>query len=342
MNSVERILATIRCGQADRPPVIPQIFAHAAVLKGLSIEAYVTSGEIAANCQLEALKRYRADAVFAALDVCVESAAVGCEVEYRQNIYPAVTRPALAPDTDFDSLQVPDPATAKRMPEVLKLASNLRQAVGDETLVVGVVQGPMTLAIQFLGMETALLLSHDDPERFERLLDFTTAVANRFGQAQLAAGAHVCLVFDPAACPELVPIQFFTDWIGPRIAKIFSEFKAAGAPANWLHIAGNALPILPFYQAIGADIGNFDYVVEPAKLITAVPKALCVDGNIKPLAFVEDTPDMIEAESYRLIDSFAGRGGFILSSGCEIPPEAKPENIEAMVKAAKRSCPQND
>jgi len=158
------------------------------------------------------------------------------------------------------------------------------------------------------------------------------------GQAQLAAGAHVCLVFDPAACPELVPVPFFTDWIGPRIANIFRDFKAAGASANWLHIAGNALPILPFYQKIGADIGNFDYTVEPENLIAAVPKALCLDGNIKPLAFVEDTPDMIEAESCRLIDSFASRGGFILSSGCEIPPEAKPENIEAMVKAAKRAC----
>ena len=37
----------------------------------------------------------------------------------------------------------------------------------------------------------------------------------------------------------------------------------------------------------------------------------------------------------KLLDLFATRGGYILSSGCEIPPESNPENIEAMVRATK-------
>jgi uroporphyrinogen decarboxylase len=31
--------------------------------------------------------------------------------------------------------------------------------------------------------------------------------------------------------------------------------------------------------------------------------------------------------------AFHDRRGFILSSGCEIPPEAEPENIAALIKA---------
>ena len=69
------------------------------------------------------------------------------------------------------------------------------------------------------------------------------------------------------------------------------------------------------------------------KMLQALPNT-CIDGNIKPLAFVTATPAVIDAEATRLLDLFAPRGGFILSSGCEIPPEAQPANIKAMVTAA--------
>ncbi len=69
--------------------------------------------------------------------------------------------------------------------------------------------------------------------------------------------------------------------------------------------------------------------------IRALPQT-CLNGNIKPLSFVEDTPEEIADQSSQLLRLFADRGGFILSSGCGIPPESKPENIAAMVLAARR------
>ena len=39
-------------------------------------------------------------------------------------------------------------------------------------------------------------------------------------------------------------------------------------------------------------------------------------------------------EALSLLGVFRDRGGFILSSGCEIPPESRPENVAAMVNAA--------
>lgn len=335
MNGLDRVLATMRGEACDHTPVIPQIFAHSAIISGKTVAEYVASGATAAACQLAALARYDADSVFAALDVCVEAAAVGCEINYPPDIYPSVVKPAFTPDTDFTRLAVPDPEQAPRMPEVLTMARRLREKVGNTRIVVGVVQGPMTLTLQFLGAETALFMAADDPERFAQLLDFNTEVAIRFGIAQLAAGAHVTLVFEPAGCPEVVPVGFFRELIAPRVAKIFTAYRTAGALANWLHIAGQCLPILPDYPDIGADIGNFDYVVDPTKLIHAVPPDLNLDGNIKPLSFVEDSPEEIEAEARRLINVFGKRGHFILSSGCEIPPEARPENIEALVRAAR-------
>ena len=104
---------------------------------------------------------------------------------------------------------------------------------------------------------------------------------------------------------------------------------------NWLHTAGMAAPILPFYPQAGVELANIDFSVDPQYAMQSLPHT-CLDGNIKTLAFVEATPAEIAAESSRLLTLFANRGGFILSSGCEIPPESKPENIAAMVLATRQ------
>ena len=334
MNSMERIKAAVDFQTPDRVPVIAQVFGHAATLAGVSLGDYVRDGALLAHCQIQALEHYDYDVVFALMDVSVETEAVGSVLTYRTDQYPIIRSYALADGADLDTLSVPDPHQAGRMPELLKAARILRREVGDDVLVVGCVLGPMTLATQLLGVETALYLAIDEPEQFARLLDFAAQVVIRFGVAQMEAGAHLPIVFDPSSSPAVIPGQFYREFELPRLQKVFAAFKQAGAVANWLHIAGPTEPILPFYPQAGVDIANFDYCVNPLDALQVLPQT-CLNGNIKPLSFVEAAPEEIAAESSRLLNLFADRGGFILSSGCEIPPESKPENIAAMVLAAR-------
>ncbi len=334
MNSLERITAAANFATPDRVPVVAQVFGHAAVLAGVAVGDYVRDGALIAHCQLAALRHYGYDAVFALMDVNVEAEALGARLRWSADRYPSIETYPLSPQIDPAVLATPDPHQAGRMPELLRAARRLREAVGDEVLVVGCVLGPMTLASQLLGLEAAIYLAIDEPERFGGLLDFATEVAIRFGVAQIRSGAHLPLVFDPSASPEVLPPQFYREFLLPRLTRLFGAFRAAGAPLNWLHTAGAAESILPFYPLMGVDIANLDFSVDPERALRALPHT-CLDGNLKPLAFVCETPAEIAAASARLLDLFAGRGGFILSSGCEIPPEARPENIAAMVEAVR-------
>ncbi len=103
------------------------------------------------------------------------------------------------------------------MPELLKAAGMLRREVGDEVLVVGCVLGPMTLVTQLLGIETALYLAIDEPEPFARLLDFAAKVAIFFGVAQIEAGAHLPIVFDPSSSLDVIPAPFYREFVLPRL-----------------------------------------------------------------------------------------------------------------------------
>jgi uroporphyrinogen decarboxylase len=335
MTSLERVIAAVKFQESDRVPVIAQVFAHAAALAGVRVGDYVRDGETLARCQLEALRRYGYDAVFSVMDVSVETEAAGSRLRFPTDRYPEVEQYALDGKDDWSALTVPDPNRAGRMPEMLKALALLRGELGNGTLIVGCVTGPFTLTTQLLGIEAALYLAIDDAPRLEGLMDFATQVIIRFGLAQIKAGAHLPIVFDPSASPAVIPPPFFREFELPRLTRVFQAFSGAGALANWLHIAGPAGPILPYYPKAGVHIANFDYNVSVKDAGDRLP-ATCLDGNIKSLAFVEGSPADIEAEASGLLRSFRDRGGFILSSGCEIPPESRPDNIAAMVRAARK------
>ncbi len=332
MNSLERVCATVAFAKADRTPVIPQIFAHAAVLCGVPVADYLRDGALLARCQIEAVRRYGHDAVFAFMDANLESEALGSVLQYPRQQYPHVASYALSADVGMGRLSLPDLPSAGRIPELLRAATLLRAELKGSVPVVGVVLGPMTLAQQLMGPEATLYLAVDEPQRFEELLDFATGIALRLGAALLDAGAHVAMVFDPAASPAVVPPAFFRELLLPRLGRLFPAFKKAGALATWLHVAGSTEPILGYYPQAGVDIANLDYDVDPGRAGQILPHT-CLDGNILPLSFVLGSAHEIAAEGGRLVELFADRGGFILSSGCEIPLEAKPENVAALVSA---------
>ena len=331
MNSLERILAAASFQVPDRVPVIPQVFGHAARAAGVPLERYLTDGDLLAECQLAALATYGSDAVFALLDVNVETEALGSRLHYPKDGYPHVEGFVLDQAAALGSLRLPDPRRAGRMPVALQAARALRRKVGDRTLVAGCVLGPMTLACQLMGAERALFAAMDEPEAFERVLDFAVEVALGFGGAQLEAGAHLCVVFDPSASPAVVPPAFFRELLASRHQRLSEGLRGQGALATWLHIAGPVEPILPLYPACGVEIANLDYMVDPQRARALAPDH-CFEGNVRSLAFVDEEPDTI-AQACAGLRGLAAGGGFILSSGCEIPPEARPACILALTQA---------
>jgi uroporphyrinogen-III decarboxylase len=102
-----------------------------------------------------------------------------------------------------------------------------------------------------------------------------------------------------------------------------------------LHLDGNWTPLLPFFQdlpprRIIMELENTD--MKKAKSILG--NRLCLKGNVPCSDLAFGTKSTVEDCCKALIDDCAVGGGFILSSGCEAPANAKPENIEAMIETA--------
>ncbi|MEW6624849.1 MAG: uroporphyrinogen decarboxylase family protein [Bacillota bacterium] len=61
---------------------------------------------------------------------------------------------------------------------------------------------------------------------------------------------------------------------------------------------------------------------------------MCIMGDVPAAMFTLGTPDEVHDYCKRLISEI-GPTGFILAQGCDIPPNAKPENVKAMIDAVK-------
>lgn len=341
MNGLERVKAALAFAAPDVAPVICQVFGHAATLAGVPLENYLQDGDLLARCQIGAWERYGHDAVFALMDVNVEAEALGARLCRRSGQYPGLKSHSLADAKGLGGLKLPNPNSDGRMPQLLRAAALLRAEFGDSVPVVGCVLGPMTLALQLMGWQEALWFAIDHPDDFERLLGFTTEVGLLFGRAQLESGVHLPLIFDPGASTLVLTPQFFREFAVPSLKKLAEGLKLAGSMATWLHITGPVETILSYYPQIGVDLANIDYMADLAQARETLP-TVCLDGNLKPASFVIEEPESIAREAARLVNRFGPGAGYILSQGCELPLESRPENVRAMVAAGREagvSCP---
>lgn len=336
MNSLDRLLAAASFSPADRIPAAPQVYGLSAVMAGMTIYQYIHRGKVMADCQWAAQQTLGYDVLFVYGGNAAEAESLGCRLDYPPHYYPHIVKPVLESWQDWTKLN-PAPDCRDGIFSVLQQACGiLRQKAGDHIPVIGIVTGPVTLAGQILGIEKLLFTLADEPEGFLRLLARTTEASLQFATLLLRAGAHVIMLNDPSASPNLIPNELYAGMILPFQRSILQELRELKPLLLWLQIAGYTRRILTDMAKTGADLMTVDYQVDLAEARALVP-ATALAGNLKPLSFVIDDREVIRQEIASLrqrMGAAPGENGWIISSGCEIPPDSRVENVEALVEKA--------
>ena len=63
---------------------------------------------------------------------------------------------------------------------------------------------------------------------------------------------------------------------------------------------------------------------------------MCLFGDVSAAKLATGSPQEIDEYCHQLIEEVGQGGGFILAGGCEIPPNARFENLQAMVRAVQK------
>lgn len=232
-----------------------------------------------------------------------------------------------------------DTLDAKMIDEDLWI-QNIREAtrrvanqIGETHIVAVTAWAPFTLAGQIYGVERMMRSTMRQAAEVEKTVKFATEVVKQFYRPLLEEKTFsmACLV-EPTASGDLISGGTFQRFVLPYLRDLISWIKAHGVFV-WLHICGDTTKSLNLIAETHADCFSIDHKVNLAKAKDVLGGKMCIAGNVDPVAYLyQGTPSSVREACKRCIADAAEGGGFILTSGCDLPPTVKLENIQAMMK----------
>jgi uroporphyrinogen decarboxylase len=91
----------------------------------------------------------------------------------------------------------------------------------------------------------------------------------------------------------------------------------------------------PDLIATGANVLGIDWQTDLAEARKLIPAHIGMQGNLPPTLIVEGTPEVVAAETTKILEPMRGRPGHIFNLGHGLTPGAKLENILALVDTVK-------
>jgi uroporphyrinogen decarboxylase len=338
MTSIERVDATIHFRKPDRVPVDLHNFQPAAFATGTSMIDVFQDGELLADAMLQAWREYGHDMILLENGTACNAQACGLEVIYRDGMAPAAHDPIIKNLSEALDLEVPDPYQAFPMNEILKATRILSKAIGDKVWICARAdQGPMDLSGQIRGLNEIMMdIGYgEEPDLIHALLDYSRRVATRYAYALIECGGHSTSIGEPLGGPDLLSPRHYKQYPWRHEKAMVDELKAAGIILH-NHICGNTIPIIDDFIATGAEVLEIDHKTDMRIAKDHARGKTTLLGNIDTNILAYGTPQDVDDACRAAIEIMAPDYGFILGPGCAMGPETPPDNIHALVEAAKK------
>jgi uroporphyrinogen decarboxylase len=298
-------------------------------LIGATVHDIVTNPGAQLDAQAALHNRYGTSFLLTAMDLSAEAEAFGCAIQLSESEVPTVTGRRVTSLADAQSLAVPEVGD-KRTGVYLEAARGLRKNSGD-ALVLGGCIGPFSLAARLAGVSEAMELTVTEPDLMHTLIEKSTAFLTAYVQAFKRAGADGLIMAEPAA-----------GLLSPRGLATFSSAyvkSIAGAVVDEqftliLHNCGAKLLHLPAILETGLKTFHFGAPMDLPGALAKVAPDVVLCGNLDPAGvFCQLTAAEVSARTAALLKAGSAYRNYVISSGCDVPPNAPLANLDAFYAA---------
>ncbi|HSK47632.1 MAG TPA: uroporphyrinogen decarboxylase family protein [Coriobacteriia bacterium] len=335
--SLERVVSYLQGEHPQRVACFPLILNPAARVLGVPIGVYNRDADVMGRAPVAAFGRYGNDLITIFSTTSTIAEAMGTKMKFFEDDAPQIDVPLLGESWDaLADLKPVDPEKDGRLPIYLKATEHCVAEVGGEVVVSTIFAGPLTTAAALRPLDILSRELYKDKDRVNELLDICTESAIRMVDATLARKS-LPIIVEPIGSGSLVSPKHFTEFVAPRLRKIADHIHEVGGgmPAV-LHICGKTKPNWDAMLEADFDIWSLDAVhLWEAK--EAAGHRVTFVGNVVPAHLLNNTPEQIDAEAKEICENMLDAPrGFILGSGCEVPNNTPPENIDALIAAARK------
>jgi len=334
----DRFLAACRGAPVDRPPVwlmrqagraLPE---YRALREKHTFVDLVRTPELAAEVTLQPIRRFDFDAAILFSDILVIPEAMGQPYHFRDS---GGIEMEYAVRTAEDICKLDHRQVAEKLQYVSEALRFIKPELNGHTALLGFAGSPWTLANYMIegssaqAFTRAKLLFYTEPLLFFELMEKLTLAVTEFLKLQIASGVDAVQIFDSSG--GLLADNAFEAASGRWIRQIITAL-------------GNQVPVILFSKgmhgrwaslvATGADILSIDWTQPLAEVRALLPDQVGVQGNLDP-ALLGATPEIVAAETTRILKSMQGKSGHIFNLGHGVTPSAKLECIQALVTAVR-------
>ncbi len=368
MTSTERLQAAIRLEKPDRVPVVPTLLPEP--VSGL---AGLTGAQVCSDNQLLISSAFKLFDEYGGWDAMYPIGATPIQMQAMGTFPMKMKIPGVDLPDDYmfqlDEQEVMTPEDYNTICEIglekfyyddyLWRISSLSQddltATLDEVVVkfVDFLEGCSAREVQpfFMGyvlhpfftlslMRSMVPFTQDlyfNPEPVERALKKMTAeVIEKQLPIARDSGINLSLLTEERASAYFYPPAIFERFWWPYTKEIVDAFWSEGI-VTIFHLDQCWDKNIPYFKELprGSAILELDSVTDIFAAKEVLRGHLCFHGDVPAAMLALGTPEDVKSYCKKLIDEVGSDGGFILGSGCSVPPNAKPENFRAMLETGR-------
>jgi uroporphyrinogen decarboxylase len=219
---------------------------------------------------------------------------------------------------------------------IRETARLVAKEIGDEVIVTVTAWGPFTLAGQMYGVEPMMKATLKKKDEVHKMMDFAAKLVKQFYKPLVEEKVIPMLaIADPTGSGDLISDRVFRTFSLPYLKPLLAWAKEYGV-YTWLHICGNTTDKLESIAETGASCFSLDYKVNLAEAKAKIGGKIALAGNVDPVSVLNQKgPDDVRQAAQACIEAASTGGGFILTSGCDLPPTISMDNLRAMLDTGK-------
>ena len=335
-----RVFRMLAGAKGGRTPLYPFLLGFCARYTGRPISSIYSSAEISFAAQMETQKAFGFDwgpvYGYASYGTWEFGGMVDMPVAEGQQA-PAHRVYPVRGEEDLETLVRPDVETAGSLPLAMRFSRLQEQAGVPITVVLG---GVFTMAGNICPAETLCRWMLRKPEAARRVLALAAGhIIDVIGHWARVFGPERVIpqLWEPLASNAILSPVHFEQFVLPLYRQIARSALDLGVRHLFYHICGEQNANLALWAQIPCgDPGLVSFGPEIAieRALEVFGEKAILIGNLSPSSLL-DGPDsrVMDLAMEALRKGRPAPRGFMLSSGCEVPPDTPHQNLRALRQA---------
>ena len=321
-------LEALRTAPVKKP--LPILSFPAVQLMGITVRELISSADAQAKGMELVARHTDAAASVSLMDLSVEAECFGSQIRVSDEEVPTVVGSIVADEEEARALAVPA-VGAGRTGLYIEAIRQASEKITDRPVFAGAI-GPFSLAARLMDVTDAMVYCYDEPDMVHILLQKVTRFITDYCLAFKEAGANGVVIAEPVA--GLLSPALEAEFSGPYVKQIVDAVQDDSFLVIY-HNCGNAvIRQIDSILSTGAAAYHFGNAIRMADMMPHIPAGSVALGNVDPPGeFSNGTPESIRAATRKVLEECSRYPNFVISSGCDIPPLSRWENIDAFFAA---------